>query len=163
MECTRRGRGTIYRPVSNISSRSTHSSADLVRTKSLRATIKYPLEQPVGSDLRSILSGPRFTILSMAKTRPRDRFARLTKISVQMDLPPFLSFFLFLEIFTSFLHHRKYLAIADFWWKKYTKYNYGNKDVGFNFKIFLSCNLFFFISNNCTLIITLNNLKFVKF
>lgn len=141
MECTRRGRGTIYRPVSNISSRSTHSSADLVRTKSLRATIKYPLEQPVGSDLRSILSGPRFTILSMAKTRPRDRFARLTKISVQMDLPPFLSFFLFLEIFTSFLHHRKYLAIADFWWKKYTKYNYGNKDVGFNFKIFL--NLFF--------------------
>lgn len=95
MECTRRGRGTIYRPVSNISSRSTHSSADLVRTKSLRATIKYPLEQPVGSDLRSILSGPRFTILSMAKTRPRDRFARLTKISVQMDLPPFLSFFLF--------------------------------------------------------------------
>lgn len=144
MECTRRGRGTIYRPVSNISSRSTHSSADLVRTKSLRATIKYPLEQPVGSDLRSILSGPRFTILSMAKTRPRDRFARLTKISVQMDLPPFLSFFLFLEIFTSFLHHRKYLAIADFWWKKYTKYNYGNKDVGFNFKIFLSCNLFFF-------------------
>lgn len=144
MECTRREEGTIYRPVSNISSRSTHSSADLVRTKSLRATIKYPLEQPVGSDLRSILSGPRFTILSMAKTRPRDRFARLTKISVQMDLPPFLSFFLFLEIFTSFLHHRKYLAIADFWWKKYTKYNYGNKDVGFNFKIFLSCNLFFF-------------------
>lgn len=142
MECTRRGRGTIYRPVSNISSRSTHSSADLVRTKSLRATIKYPLEQPVGSDLRSILSGPRFTILSMAKTRPRDRFARLTKISVQMDLPPFLSFFLFLEIFTSFLHHRKYFDRHRwFLWKKYTKYNYGNKDVGFNFKIFL--NLFF--------------------
>lgn len=116
MECTRRGRGTIYRPVSNISSRSTHSSADLVRTKSLRATIKYPLEQPVGSDLRSILSGPRFTILSMAKTRPRDRFARLTKISVQMDLPPFLSFFLF---FWRFLRHfyiivNTSIAIADF-------------------------------------------------
>lgn len=110
MECTRRGRGTIYRPVSNISSRSTHSSADLVRTKSLRATIKYPLEQPVGSDLRSILSGPRFTILSMAKTRPRDRFARLTKISVQMDLPPFLSFFLF---FWRFLRH--FYIIVNTW------------------------------------------------
>lgn len=110
MECTRRGRGTIYRPVSNISSRSTHSSADLVRTKSLRATIKYPLEQPVGSDLRSILSGPRFTILSMAKTRPRDRFARLTKISVQTDLPPFLSFFLF---FWRFLRH--FYIIVNIW------------------------------------------------
>lgn len=110
MECTRRGRGTIYRPVSNISSRSTHSSADLVRTKSLRATIKYPLEQPVGSDLRSILSGPRFTILSMAKTRPRDRFARLTKISVQTDLPPFLSFFLF---FWRFLRH--FYIIVNTW------------------------------------------------
>lgn len=109
MECTRRGRGTIYRPVSNISSRSTHSSADLVRTKSLRATIKYPLEQPVGSDLRSILSGPRFTILSMAKTRPRDRFARLTKISVQMDLPPFLSFFFFWR----FLRH--FYIIVNTW------------------------------------------------
>lgn len=65
VECTRRGRGTIYRPVSNISSRSTHSGADLVRTKPLRATIKYPLEQPVGSDLRSILSGARFTIPSV--------------------------------------------------------------------------------------------------
>lgn len=109
MECTRRGRGTIYRPVSNISSRSTHSSADLVRTKSLRATIKYPLEQPVGSDLRSILSGPRFTILSMAKTRPRDRFARLTKISVQMDLPPFLSSFFFWR----FLRH--FYIIVNTW------------------------------------------------
>lgn len=86
VECARQGRGTIYRPVSNISNRSTHSGADLVRTKSLRATIKYPLEQAVGSDLRSILS---VSVSRLALSiQSRHRFARLTKIFASKDLLP---------------------------------------------------------------------------
>ena len=75
-------RGTIYRPVSNISSRSAHSGADLVRTKSLRATIKYPRKQPCRLRFTvDPIGGPAFHDFVHGRRRPRDRSAEIDEIS----------------------------------------------------------------------------------
>lgn len=81
----RRASGTIYRPVSNISTRSTHSSADLVRTESLRTTIKYPSELALSAQIYG--RSYRLLFHDSCLGRSRDRFARFTKMFARTHVP----------------------------------------------------------------------------